>query len=162
MDLKIALQLLFPLIDFIFFPEKPCLMWVCVWVSPDCHSPLPPPHPCVLFRTLCVSRGLTRFGTENKTALTPYCGAHYLWFALVWFSFRSHPPSSSRGAMLWLVQLPAWVPLPHALHPPCQGCIGAAGNHTRRGATPGMHWKGRRGPPPPLHGAQPMPTHVVL
>ena len=29
---------------------------------------------------------------ENKDALMPDCGVHYLWFAFVCFLIRSHPP----------------------------------------------------------------------
>ena len=37
---------------------------------------------------------------ENKDALMPDCGVHYLWFAFVCFLIRSHPPGvfSSRQA----------------------------------------------------------------
>ena len=42
----------------------------------------------------------TRFGIENKDALMPDSGVHYLWFAFVCFLIRSHPPGvfSSRQA----------------------------------------------------------------
>ena len=39
-----------------------------------------------------------RFGIENKDALMLDCGVRYLWFAFVWFLFRSPPPPHSLGS----------------------------------------------------------------
>ena len=50
----------------------------------------------------------------------------------------------------------------------CRGVSGAVGAmnpgqlplQTRGGGLPGMHWKGGA-PPPPLQGAQPVPSHCL-
>ena len=62
-------------------------------------SPPPPPPPSM-------------FGIENKDALMPDCGVHYLWFAFVCFLIRSHPPPSMRCLQ---------TPQHRGLHPACRG-----------------------------------------
>ena len=54
------------------------------WAFHGNPPPPPPPGPDTV--------RLTWFGIENKDALMPSCGVHYLWFAFVCFLIRSPPP----------------------------------------------------------------------